>query len=104
MAERQEAQLLVVALLGQQSGRILHLEQQVAMADHRPLGRPGGARGIDQDGEVVRLAQAELLRTEGRMVGSEIAAQLQQVGDARSEEHTSEHQSLMRISYAVFCS
>src|SRR3546814_2624869 len=24
-------------------------------------------------------------------------------GDARSEEHTSELQSLMRISYAVFC-
>src|SRR3546814_9221964 len=26
-----------------------------------------------------------------------------QDGDARSEEHTSELQSLMRISYAVFC-
>src|SRR3546814_7610344 len=25
------------------------------------------------------------------------------VGEARSEEHTSELQSLMRISYAVFC-
>src|SRR3546814_4470281 len=25
------------------------------------------------------------------------------VGDGRSEEHTSELQSLMRISYAVFC-
>src|SRR3546814_2677217 len=25
------------------------------------------------------------------------------LGDARSEEHTSELQSLMRISYAVFC-
>src|SRR3546814_6067694 len=27
----------------------------------------------------------------------------QQVNDLRSEEHTSELQSLMRISYAVFC-
>src|SRR3546814_3214149 len=27
----------------------------------------------------------------------------QEVGRARSEEHTSELQSLMRISYAVFC-
>src|SRR3546814_10886481 len=26
-----------------------------------------------------------------------------EVGDGRSEEHTSELQSLMRISYAVFC-
>src|SRR3546814_17481429 len=25
------------------------------------------------------------------------------VGETRSEEHTSEHQSLMRISYAVYC-
>src|SRR3546814_7963175 len=25
------------------------------------------------------------------------------IGSRRSEEHTSEHQSLMRISYAVFC-
>src|SRR3546814_1400871 len=30
-------------------------------------------------------------------------AALRQVGQARSEEHTSELQSLMRISYAVFC-
>src|SRR3546814_1018695 len=30
-------------------------------------------------------------------------AQLKKLGFARSEEHTSELQSLMRISYAVFC-
>src|SRR3546814_4174929 len=29
--------------------------------------------------------------------------QCRNVGDGRSEEHTSELQSLMRISYAVFC-
>src|SRR3546814_9394392 len=32
-----------------------------------------------------------------------IAPRAQQQGVARSEEHTSELQSLMRISYAVFC-
>src|SRR3546814_7019114 len=32
-----------------------------------------------------------------------VAAILAAVGDARSEEHTSELQSLMRISFAVFC-
>src|SRR3546814_9127520 len=31
------------------------------------------------------------------------AAYRQRILDARSEEHTSELQSLMRISYAVFC-
>src|SRR3546814_2527999 len=32
-----------------------------------------------------------------------LADQAQEVGEERSEEHTSELQSLMRISYAVFC-
>src|SRR3546814_7425529 len=31
------------------------------------------------------------------------AAQLRSAGSSRSEEHTSELQSLMRTSYAVFC-
>src|SRR3546814_6450049 len=33
----------------------------------------------------------------------QLAAQLDDEAPARSEEHTSELQSLMRISYAVFC-
>src|SRR3546814_6522638 len=36
-----------------------------------------------------------------RLAAATIPSQL--AGDARSEEHTSELQSLMRISYAVFC-
>src|SRR3546814_3716837 len=35
--------------------------------------------------------------------GPVTAAQVQAISEARSEEHTSELQSLMRISYAVFC-
>src|SRR3546814_18825635 len=47
-----------------------------------------------------------------RMVGAPMAPRSRPPGasrrrgnrpDPRSEEHTSEHQSLMRISYAVFC-
>src|SRR3546814_3971126 len=46
-----------------------------------------------------RLAGALRHRAGGRpAVGSDAAADL-----GRSEEHTSELQSLMRISYAVFC-
>src|SRR3546814_8636873 len=37
------------------------------------------------------------------VVGLEPSAYHDQVGGLRSEEHTSELQSLMRISYAVFC-
>src|SRR3546814_1410492 len=35
--------------------------------------------------------------------GEETLAALREIGFHRSEEHTSELQSLMRISYAVFC-
>src|SRR3546814_7841325 len=42
-----------------------------------------------------------------RRVGGDVtnfeAIKLQKVAASRSEEHTSELQSLMRISYAVFC-
>src|SRR3546814_4413623 len=38
----------------------------------------------------------------GRQVAQPVEA-VQIIGEARSEEHTSELQSLMRISYAVFC-
>src|SRR3546814_4341520 len=40
------------------------------------------------------LAPLELRADDGRILGPD---------DFRSEEHTSELQSLMRISYAVFC-
>src|SRR3546814_4958692 len=47
---------------------------------------------------------ALLQRLEGAGVDPETADRLQTAGNpARSEEHTSELQSLMRISYAVFC-
>src|SRR3546814_3041374 len=39
----------------------------------------------------------------GLPLGFETASQPSEVEAARSEEHTSELQSLMRISYAVFC-
>src|SRR3546814_1851519 len=53
----------------------------------RQTTRIGVARGDDQQIEQTLRAMAELVR----------------VYLARSEEHTSELQSLMRISYAVFC-
>src|SRR3546814_8762238 len=38
-----------------------------------------------------------------RRFGHQFARELHPIGKRRSEEHTSELQSLMRISYAVFC-
>src|SRR3546814_9233377 len=42
-------------------------------------------------------------QTKDKLVSSEVRQPLEQLMADRSEEHTSELQSLMRISYAVFC-
>src|SRR3546814_7092086 len=46
------------------------------------------------------VVQAQARRGDHRLAGLDLAAEC---NAARSEEHTSELQSLMRISYAVFC-
>src|SRR3546814_4536498 len=54
--------------------------------------------GIDADGGAENNAGADEART---ITAHDVAAAPEAAG--RSEEHTSELQSLMRISYAVFC-
>src|SRR3546814_8120324 len=72
------------------------------------------ARLVDQDridlvdDAEVEFAVDHLLTVELHIVAEVIEAELvvRRIGDVaviRSEEHTSELQSLMRISYAVFC-
>src|SRR3546814_8777701 len=54
------------------------------------------------DAECTRADEAETRVEEIELDAEKVAAEFE--GDAtRSEEHTSELQSLMRISYAVFC-
>src|SRR3546814_9925991 len=70
--------------------------------DHRrgshPIVERGGIdKGLDRR---ARLAFGLRRAIEGRQ--ADVEAALHRI-DARSEEHTSELQSLMRISYAVFC-
>src|SRR3546814_10357112 len=82
-------------------------EDRVLVDPDRPAGAVDGA-----DAEALQLFPI-LLAKRHRLVGRDegdirrIAAQEQGLGDAvavaRTEEHTSELQSLMRISYAVFC-
>src|SRR3546814_7027633 len=57
---------------------------------------------IQGDGD---YAAAEQLTSSMGRIGPTLAADLKKLDTAhiRSEEHTSELQSLMRISYAVFC-
>src|SRR3546814_6777676 len=60
----------------------------------------GDAEQIDAERRHVERHLADCLGGVAVEVGALVAAQR---GDLRSEEHTSELQSLMRISYAVFC-
>src|SRR3546814_10636501 len=60
--------------------------------------------GIDQVIEQTGLLRIHLLATLGKLQTLELRDFVGQFLDhRRSEEHTSELQSLMRISYAVFC-
>src|SRR3546814_4139121 len=50
-----------------------------------------------------RLGAAQLVRARGCRAGRPAGLHRSELEALRSEEHTSELQSLMRISYAVFC-
>src|SRR3546814_10194677 len=77
--------------------RSLRLGQQVrildAFIDHAPIGGLLARNLLAQHHHLRRARQADQARQDPRRSA---------VGN-RSEEHTSELQSLMRISYAVFC-
>src|SRR3546814_7102335 len=60
---------------------------------------PGAGDGEAGDGDGdVQLCGGGVLRVDGQRAG-----RVAKYPEIRSEEHTSELQSLMRISYAVFC-
>src|SRR3546814_2826915 len=77
-------------------------------AARHPLGRRGGAgpadarAGLDPGFVGGAAAQPGRARDDGDRLGS-VQRECRPASAARSEEHTSELQSLMRISYAVFC-
>src|SRR3546814_5854866 len=87
------------------SSDLAHPAQELFMAP----GRPSLDRGRQEEFHIGLRAhhRADVAAVEhgaletARRGGREAALEVQQGG--RSEEHTSELQSLMRISYAVFC-
>src|SRR3546814_10545342 len=69
-------------------------------ADRRAGERGAGEAGMSGARETLSLAAAEALVVQVLTAAGTSADNAKSV---RSEEHTSELQSLMRISYAVFC-
>src|SRR3546814_10410241 len=83
------------------SDRFAGFEQHLfahAYAQQR-LGAGGAHDGFAQ----ARFVQGTHAIGHGALSGKHDTVGRVDVGGARSEEHTSELQSLMRISYAVFC-
>src|SRR3546814_278873 len=76
-------------------------------------GRHDREVGVDVDDAAARVAHHVVVRLDGGVEAGRAGAEVERVelahggqvveGLVRSEEHTSELQSLMRISYAVFC-
>src|SRR3546814_13272308 len=109
------ARARIVVTHGGQDKAPPHLAGRTGLAgadrDAREIERHDLGFGLDSGhGKAARIADARRLRSRNRDVRDLSArAAFQHVAElrdsirARSEEHTSELQSLMRISYAVFC-
>src|SRR3546814_4671609 len=82
------------------------VSQIVAFSLRPDESKPGGIDVRREEGSFLDTVAAALKLPALRVVetgGNSFAAEREQWDDGRSEEHTSELQSLMRISYAVFC-
>src|SRR3546814_8774661 len=88
-----------------ESGRdrfvLLDDERRAATLDRR--GMLSHLRACLDAGDIVVHHQPVIDLMSGEVQGFEALVRLPAPGGERSEEHTSELQSLMRISYAVFC-
>src|SRR3546814_8847117 len=82
-----ESRLLILCILAEGEKSVSELEELLSV--------PQAA--VSQQLARLRFDRLVQTRRDGRMVYYSIAS------EERSEEHTSELQSLMRISYAVFC-
>src|SRR3546814_9434748 len=77
---------------------LLLLQKRVANMDHLPELAAAGALSVDTDITLIDGDHSSRL-VDVILIAQEAAGRVL----LRSEEHTSELQSLMRISYAVFC-
>src|SRR3546814_10882903 len=84
--------------VGAQQGRRLRPGDHHAAEQHQLRQRAGELRKIFR-----QPASVEVERLQRTPAGRRARMVLAVVGRLRSEEHTSELKSLMRISYAVFC-
>src|SRR3546814_7583066 len=78
-------------------GEVVEVRAAGAVARHPAVGR------LDRDADAVVLAHEQHRRRQPLVGGTRRGVERGLRGGWRSEENTSELQSLMRSSYAVFC-
>src|SRR3546814_2982816 len=84
------------------AGHLVPDDLMIAMISDR-IDQADCANGFILDGFPRTTPQAEALDSMLAEKGLKLHSVIEMQVDDRSEEHTSELQSLMRISYAVFC-
>src|SRR3546814_7414701 len=92
----------------EEAQRIIRISEEVRISMER-VAKPvdeatgdGEDAGQEEGDDADKLTTSKLARKLGCKT-AELTEKLVASGHLRSEEHTSELQSLMRISYAVFC-
>src|SRR3546814_8201241 len=98
---RPASALVVSSLVGHRGRRLFEECVAVAVAGDVRVGGGENSLGVFPEEPDVQVVVVQLLRHQGLMPLHRAVEGLAE--QRRSEEHTSELQSLMRISYAVFC-
>src|SRR3546814_10464792 len=83
--------------------RIIGARQIAHFLGGHALGKPGGGQRVYLRIRLLPVASARYCRKRQRQSNGSRGKAHNFLQQRRSEEHTSELQSLMRISYAVFC-
>src|SRR3546814_3967355 len=79
------------------------LPRDISASDENPCDRRGKGDQCDQQQAAPVVHSPPPSKDEGASAGGAPKGATDSALTGRSEEHTSELQSLMRISYAVFC-
>src|SRR3546814_1336268 len=89
------------------SGHWIWVRERAKVVERTPDGHPLRVVGAHMDitgrRQTEEVLRAQKERLKAALSASKTGTYRWDIGTDRSEEHTSELQSLMRISYAVFC-
>src|SRR3546814_6066234 len=93
-------------IIGHEAADLMHFDMLIFLRLHQmeaELLCAAALGGLEDHGSTSRFSASINMRRISRISATAARSAASVSGVTRSEEHTSELQSLMRISYAVFC-